>query len=151
MSDALAALAAHDASMPDFETEWREIEQEERRVREELNNALPGDPILGPPSPPSSAPAMLELPFEVITTRYGTVYHTQRDCRYLTAPVTGQAMIHKWCSRCRNDAAQTGRIPGRGATMLMTGWRSDAHTDVTCERAEGARSFALCTACLDGT
>ena len=48
LTNALAALRVHDASMPDYEAEWREIEQEERLVREELTQALPGDPRLGP-------------------------------------------------------------------------------------------------------
>jgi hypothetical protein len=34
--------------MPDYQAEWREIDQEEHLVREELTQALPGDPRLGP-------------------------------------------------------------------------------------------------------
>eukprot|EP00435_Cladocopium_sp_Y103_P013821 s1570_g3.t1 len=47
MNEARELLRQHDASMPDYDRIWREIDQEERRVREELTNARPGDPILG--------------------------------------------------------------------------------------------------------
>ena len=56
------------------------IEQEERLVREELTQALPGDPRLGPLQHQDPTPAPPELPFKVITTRYGTVYHTRYNC-----------------------------------------------------------------------
>ena len=88
------------------------------------------------------------LSMRLWVSQYGTVYHSNRSCRYLTAPTTGQAMIHDWCSMCREDSARTGIIPGRGATILLTGWRSDFHTNVLCERSERNRSFALCTECL---
>ena len=84
LTNALAALRVHDASMPDYdyEAEWREIEQEERLVRGELTQALPGDPRLGPLQLQTlrrrdPTPALPELPSKVITTRYGTVYQTR--------------------------------------------------------------------------
>jgi hypothetical protein len=49
------------------------------------------------------------------------------------------------------EAAQTGIIPGRGAAVLMVGWRIDFHTDIMRVHAEGANSFSLCTACLEYT
>lgn len=137
-------------------TEWEEIEREENRVREELSQAQPGDPLLGPqePGPGSSHQETQSLPeilFDVITTRYGTVYHTNQSCRFLTAPTTGQMMIHDWCAMCRDDAARTGIIPGRGAAILLTGRRSDFHITILCERADRSRSYALCTECLETT
>ena len=82
LTNALAALRVHGASMPDYEAEWREIEQEERLVRGELTQALPGDPRLGPLQLQTlrrrdPTPALPELPSKVITTRYGTVYQTR--------------------------------------------------------------------------
>ena len=44
----MAALRIHNVSMPDYQAEWKEIDQEEHLVREELTQALPGDPRLGP-------------------------------------------------------------------------------------------------------
>ena len=68
LTNALAALRVHDASMPDYEAEWREIDQEEGLVREELTQALPGDPRLGPLQHQTLRrralmPALPELPF----------------------------------------------------------------------------------------
>ena len=148
---ALEMLRQHDATMVNYEAEWNQILREEDRVRDELTNAQPGHPILGPMNPPQAEPALPLLPFEVITTRYGTVYHNRLDCRYLTAPMTGHARLHRWCTKCRAEAAQTGRIPGHGFAVLISGREIDFHTDVTCEEAERASTFALCTACLEGT
>ncbi|CAL1136331.1 unnamed protein product [Cladocopium goreaui] len=148
---ALEMLRQHDATMVNYEAEWNQILREEDRVRDELTNAQPGHPILGPMNAPQAEPALPLLPFEVITTRYGTVYHNRLDCRYLTAPMTGHARLHRWCAKCRAEAAQTGRIPGHGFAVLISGREIDFHTDVTCEEAERASTFALCTACLEGT
>ena len=143
LTNALAALRVHDASMPDYEAEWREIEQEERLVREELTQALPGDSRFGPLRPQTlrrrdPTNALPELPFKVITTGYGTVYHTRYNCHFLAATITGPTTCHGWCNQCRDESAQTGRIPGPGATILLAGLHSYAHTDVTCSRAEEA-------------
>ena len=148
---ALELLRAPDASMVDYEREWNEIEAEERRVRTELDQALPGDPLLGPATSSQQPSPLPEIPFEMVTTRYGTLCHSNQNCRYLTAPMTGAAKIHKWCATCRMEAAQTGIIPGRGAAVLMVGWRIDFHTDIMCIHAAGANSFSLCTACLEYT
>ncbi|CAL1154816.1 unnamed protein product [Cladocopium goreaui] len=148
---ALEMLRQHDATMVNYEAEWNQTLREEDRVRDELTNAQPGHPILGPMNAPQAEPALPLLPFEVITTRYGTVYHNRLDCRYLTAPMTGHARLHRWCTKCRAEAAQTGRIPGHGFAVLISGREIDFHTDVTCEEAERASTFALCTACLEGT
>ena len=94
---ALELLRAHDASMVDYEREWNEIEAEERRVRIELDQALPGDPLLGHATSSQQSSPLPEIPFEVITTRYGTVYHSNQNCRYLTAPMTGAVKSHRWC------------------------------------------------------
>ena len=74
--------ASPPTQMPNIEEDifgsWDEIEREERQVRIELNAAKPGDPILGPIEllPDEEFP---ELPFRVFTTRYGEVYHLDRN------------------------------------------------------------------------
>ena len=83
-------LRQHDATMIDYEAEWNQIWREERRVREELTNAQPGNPILGPVNPLQAAPLLPTLPFEVMTPRYGTVYHTP-------------SMVHQVSNRCSPD------------------------------------------------
>ena len=120
-------------------------------MRIELDQALPGDPLLGHATSSQQSSPRPEIPFEVITTRYGTVYHSNQNCRYLTAPMAGAAKIHNWRATCRMEAAQTGIIPGRGAAVLMVGLRIVFHTDIMRVHAEGANSFSLCTACLEYT
>ena len=158
VAEPIAAAAASDGSTVPFITltnppvdimqEWDEIEREERRVRAELNSVPPGHPMLGPVDQPPAEPEPAALPFEVITTRYGSVYHARRNCRYLTAPCTGPSRLHRWCDLCRRAATQSGRVPTHGAAMCLTGWGSAAHSDPTCSRAENARTFACCTDCL---
>ena len=156
LTNALAALRVHEASMPDYEAEWREIEQEEWLVREELTQALPGDPLLGPLQPQTlrrrdPTPALPELSFKVITTRYGTVNHTRYNSLFSNCAnnwTDGVWMVQSvpwWISPdWKNSWAW--RYDTFGGTTY-----SYAHTDVTCSRAEGARRFSICTSCLDGT
>ena len=148
---ALEMLRQHDATMIDYEAQWNQIWEEERRVRDELSEAPPGHPLLGPATPQRNVPELPTLPFEVMTTRYGSVYHTQLECRYLTAPMTGPVQLHRWCRLCRAEAAESGRVPGHGFAMLIVGRAVDFHTDVTCEEAENASTYALCAACFSST
>ena len=148
---ALEMLRQHDATMIDYEAQWNQIWEEERRVRDELSDAPPGHPLLGPATPQRNVPELPTLPFEVMTTRYGSVYHTQLECRYLTAPMTGPVQLHRWCRLCRAEAAESGRVPGHGFAMLIVGRAVDFHTDVTCEEAENASTYALCAACFSST
>ena len=49
--------------MVDYEREWNEIEAEERRVRIELDQALPGDRLLGPATSSQQPSPLPEIPF----------------------------------------------------------------------------------------
>ena len=133
----------------DILREWDEIEREERLVTAELNRAHPGHPLLGPPHQQLNEYETVDLPFLVITTKCGTVYHSHWSCRYLTATATGAKRNRKWCLECRKEAVQSGIFPSRGAAMFMTNWDSDAHSNPMCSRAEGATTFSVCTACFD--
>lgn len=129
--------------------EWNEIEGEERLVAAELTHAPPGHPLLGPVHSQLNEYETVDLPFLVITSRSGTVYHCHWDCRYLTAPATGARKNRRWCLECRREAVQSGVFPSHGAAMFISSWESDAHSNPMCERAEGSKTFSLCTACLD--
>ena len=125
---------------------WDEIAREERLVRIELNAAKPGDPILGPIEqlPDEEFP---ELPFRVFTTRYGEVYHLDRNCRHLTSINTGISKEPRWCSRCWRSSYQAGSTPVRGAVLYLKGFGRDAHTDMRCPI--GANHYQICTACQE--
>ena len=129
--------------------EWNEIEREERLTTAELTHAPPGHPLLGPAHNQLNEYETVDLPFLVITSRSGTVYHCHWDCRYLIAPATGARKNRRWCLECRREAVQSGVFPSHGAAMFISSWESDAHSNPMCERAEGSRTFSLCTACLD--
>ena len=127
--------------------EWDEIEREERLIRDELTRALPGDPILGPvENLPQEE--LIDLPFNIHTTKYGTVYHQDLRCRYLTAPETGATRTSIWCSECRREANKKRKIPRKGAAFFIGSWGGKAHSDPTCSRAVRASTFACCTACF---
>ena len=128
--------------------EWEEIEREERRVTAELSSALPSHPSMGPIHNQLNEYETVDLPFLVITTRYGTVYHCRWDCRYLAATGTGMKRSRRWCLKCRREAVQTGVFPSHGAAFFISGWEGDVHSNPVCERAVGANTYSLCTACL---
>ena len=129
--------------------DWDEIEREERLVTAELNRALPEHPLLGPLHQQLNEYETVDLPFLVITTKCGMVYHSHWSCRYLTASATGAKKNRKWCLECRKEAVQSGVFPSSGAAMFMTNWDSDARSNPMCSRAEGASTFSVCTACFD--
>ena len=142
--------ASPPTQMPNIEEDifgsWDEIEREERRVRIELNAAKPGDPILGPIEllPDAEFP---ELPFRVFTTKFGEVYHLDRNCRHLTSINTGISKESRWCSRCRRSSYQAGSRPVMGAVLYLKGFGREAHTDMRCPAALGAGHYPVCTAC----
>ena len=76
----------------------REIEEEEaelwRRFREDrtIFNAEAND-------------HQQDLPFQILTTKYGSVYHTSWDCGYLTSPQTGAARVSQCDEDSRSSAA----------------------------------------------
>lgn len=43
----------------------------------------------------------VQLSSQVLTTRYGSVYHGAPSCGYLTSPQTGTACESRWCHLCR--------------------------------------------------
>ena len=122
-------LHARDDSPLDQSDEWDEIERLERA---ELTRAT----------------ELIDLPFEVYTTKPGSVCHSNLRCRYLTAPETGVTRTAIWCSSCRREANKKMKIPKKGHAVFIDGWGTMAHTDPTCERADRCSTFACCTACL---
>ena len=143
-----ASGAEGDQPEMDRAREWEEIEREERRVTAELSSALPSHPSMGPTHNQLNEYETVDLPFLVITTRYGTVYHCRWDCRYLAATGTGMKRNRRWCLKCRREAVQTGVFPSHGAVFFISGWEGEAHSNPVCERAVGANTYSLCTACL---
>ena len=136
------SLNARDESPRDIIKEWVEIEQEERLVRAELARALPGDPIL---SPIENLPTeeLIDLPFKVYTTKYGSVYHDSLHSRYLTATGTGVTRSSIWCSDCRRKAKKKRQIPKKGDAVFIDGWGASVRSDPTCERADRAKHFCV--------
>ena len=124
-----------------IEEEWREIEREERQIWRDLNSAPEGSHILGGPEL-ASQPALRPLPFQVLTTRFGSVYHTDPECRYLTAPRTGLFRASEWC-----HLSQTRGVPPPGVSLFLSGWGQRVHTDERCPRIGNAVQYGPCVAC----
>ena len=101
--------------------EWDEIGREERLVTAELSRAHPSHPLMGPAHNQLNEYETVYLPFLVITTGYGTVYHCRWDCRYLTAHGTGARKNRRWCLECRREAVQSSIFPSHGAAMFISG------------------------------
>eukprot|EP00438_Fugacium_kawagutii_P026560 Skav206294 [mRNA] locus=scaffold3268:30491:38245:+ [translate_table: standard] len=117
----------------------RNIERDEQLLWEEINRTgqLPNgeDMIQG------------ENPFVVLTTRFGSVYHSSHECSYLRAVRTGAARTSNWCHLCMNVAMKTRGRPPRGVIISMHEWGSDFHTSPSCPRARNSRDVSYCTTC----
>lgn len=81
---------------------------------------------------------------EVMTTRYGKVYHLDPTCNYLTAPRTGMVRTSKKCSRCQEKEKKKGK---RGDTVRIKSWGAVFHTDFNCPGCIDSTRFTACTLC----
>ena len=88
-----------------------------------------------------------DLTFNVLTTKYGSVYHISWDCGYLTSPQTGAARISQWCRVCQIISLKTRGRPPPGVELRMQHWGGTVHTDERCPMARQARRFSLCSQC----
>ena len=138
----------------DILQEWDEIEREEAQIRADLNQARPGSHLLGPtgldqtdPRFPNDFP---EVPFPAYTTRLGSVYHLDQNCRHLNAPRVGMSRLSPWCDVCRERRGSR-PIPRPGDVIYLTGWGADFHSTPTCTRITPSRvrQLQMCTLCRD--
>lgn len=74
-----------------------------------------------------------------LTTRYGKVYHQNRNCDYLKAPRTGIARQSVWCEECKEKVGIQS-----GFNIWTAGWGAPAH--VTQLRGDLLR-YTPCTRC----
>lgn len=65
-----------------------------------------------------SVPPGVAIGFDVMVTRFGKVYHTNRNCSYLTSPLTGMAPNHRWCPTCHGLDAREGQTCGWSRTEV---------------------------------
>eukprot|EP00435_Cladocopium_sp_Y103_P024814 s584_g6.t1 len=87
------------------------------------------------------------LPTQVLTTRYGSVYHGSRACGYLRAPQTGAARESHWCHLCRFVWMRTRGPPPPGLDLFIVGWSTVAHTDSRCPLSRNSREYKMCAQC----
>ena len=127
----------------------RRIQEEVQKIQEEEDRMW--DEIIRDPNvrfPVLDAnDAAVELPFNVYVTRYGSVYHTTRNCGYLRAPTTGVAQESKWCSLCKMVALRTRGVPPPGCFLWIEGMGRDIHTSRRCPRLNQIRLMPLCSQC----
>lgn len=77
------------------------------------------------------------LPFQVITTQYGKVYHTKETCNYLTSPTLRRIKYAKWCPECQRTAIEEKKIPNNESPVYIASSEKPAHTNRCCSAATG--------------
>ena len=124
----------------DIERAMREMEEEEAALyaasRVDQDQFRTQETLSGP-----------EPFFRVWTTRYGQVYHHQRECRYLMAPQTGTVRESEWCWLCRTISLRTRGRPPPGVSLWIDGWGQPYHVDSRCPRCRSAQLTRACQAC----
>ena len=85
--------------------------------------------------------------FQVLTTRYGRVYHYQSQCRYLSSVQTGANRESAWCRICWAITAQTRGPPPPGVPLWIDHWGGDYHVDSRCPRCDPEKMFPACQGC----
>ena len=84
----------------------------------------------------------------VRTTRYGTVYHVDGQCRFLTARGTGASRAAQLCEGCRLLIGTRGdpmRAPGD--LLKMRPFALTYHVPDGCNESTRLDNFQCCTAC----
>eukprot|EP00438_Fugacium_kawagutii_P027285 Skav230163 [mRNA] locus=scaffold996:123382:133082:- [translate_table: standard] len=87
------------------------------------------------------------LPFEVMMTSYGQVYHSKRGCNYLTQPQTRFISVMTWCSECQRRASRKRRMPKNGEMIYVHNLHEPFHTERDCPVRDGAHGRKGCTNC----
>ena len=85
--------------------------------------------------------------FQVWTTRYGSVYHHRRECRYLTSSQTGVVRESEWCWLCKTISLMTRGRPPPGVQLWIDGWGGPYHVDQRCPLRNSQRVFRACQGC----
>ena len=92
------------------------------------------------------------IPFRPRVTRWGKVYHTSQDCKYLnarTTGTTGRSLEGKFCSQC---AAGTQQRPREGDTLKFellnfTGGTVRCHVNSGCHFQGRFQEMTCCAIC----
>ena len=128
----------------DIEEIWRQIEREEAEIYADMRRnpqhyGLDGEPM---------TEVTEGLPFDVFLTKYGQVYHCDRQCNYLTA--SNVTAIHElqWCRTCAEVAFRTRGRPPPGVNLWIQGWGTIVHTSHQCPLAAHSREVRLCSRCF---
>ena len=122
---------------------WEEIEAEEQKVRRWINqqsDSSEGEQVQPAPIPVVQPP-QLEVPFEVWTTKHGTVYHRTRHCRHLRRV---RALQSNLCGQCRVWMNERGYPPLRDESVGIFMWGGDFHIDRRCLGPPNMRVCADC-------
>ena len=82
------------------------------------------------------------------TTRYGTVYHVDGQCRFLTARGTGASRAAQLCEGCRLLIGTRGDpMPAPGDLLKMRPFAWTYHVPDGCNESTRLDDFQCCTAC----
>ena len=97
-----------------------------------------------PPMVPSAVGAQRQ--FKPLVTRWGAVYHTNRDCRYLKARSTGGYVELTCCPNCTNFLNRSQRPHPRKGDVIGKG-EFNFHTNGGCEQMNHALKLQQCSYC----
>ncbi len=122
---------------------WEEIDEQEERVRRWINQQGGSDEDEPSPTTPESPPTppTLEIPFEVWTTKYGSVYHRHRRCGHLRHANARQSRL---CGHCRMLMNERGYAPLRDESIGLFSWGGEFHIDRRCMGPPNMRACADC-------
>ena len=84
--------------------------------------------------------------FNVITTKFGEVFHLSAQCGYVSRHSTGPIKQARWCEECRRLSQESGQGPRRGESLNIEG-REMFHTHLLCPRFSYGHQFLVCRSC----
>ena len=127
----------------DLRNAMASIEEEERQLRNQWRNQEI-------PREEEDQTAETSLGFEVLTTRYGRVYHVDPMCPHLNGIRIGPNRPSLWCGICRRVHLPTRGRPPPGCILYIDDWGTPVHTDSRCSRRRTYREVPACRTCFGG-
>ena len=102
----------------------------------------------GPPQGSQNSQIQVSIGFNVLVTKFGKVYHTNRDCSYLKSPQTGMAPNHRWCSTCEDLDRRSSQTHVAGAELRFEEERAVFHTNSACPHFRWTKEKKACSRCV---
>jgi hypothetical protein len=121
---------------------WKQLEEDERQIRRELNTK--GSPLW---VESDEEKPETKIGFKVFFTQFGAVFHSNPNCGHLHGPKIGPHYEAQWCELCKKEAERLNQAPLPKKGILLGKSVKIFHTNHRCPKGRLTEMTALCKSC----